>query len=183
MADRKNIFLIGRRGHENDEDQLTEMLAFLWQELPGARDAWLSSLGLVHEEPVDVETQFSLPSGRRPDLAIRSSEALTLVESKLGAGFHDSQVAEYLRYLGGETGRRALVLMTKRPEEIRVQDRQLASELGVGLRAERWQDMANAIGEVSDDTLEGDFVRLLVREGLVKPPPFTTADWDAWNTG
>ena len=34
-AERKNIFLIGRRGHEGDEDQLTEMLAFLWQEDPG----------------------------------------------------------------------------------------------------------------------------------------------------
>ena len=43
-----------------------------------------------------------------------------------GAGFHDSQVAEYLRYLGGETGRRTLVLLTQRPEPLRQEDRQLA---------------------------------------------------------
>jgi hypothetical protein len=29
---RKNIFLIGRRGHERDENQLTEMLAYLFHE-------------------------------------------------------------------------------------------------------------------------------------------------------
>ena len=183
MAERKNIFLIGRRGHEDDEDQLTEMLAFLWQECPAARDRWLSSLGLVHEEPVEVETQFSLPSRKRPDLAIRSRDALTLVESKLRAGFHDSQVAEYLRFLGGETGRRSLVILTKRPEGLREKDRELASELGIGLVAVRWHDMAKTIGEDYDDTLEGDFVRLLVREGLVKPDPFTAADWVAWNAG
>lgn len=45
-AERKNIFLIGRRGHEGDEDQLTEMLAFLWQEDRGALARWLDSLGL-----------------------------------------------------------------------------------------------------------------------------------------
>ena len=42
MADRKNIFLIGRRGHERDEDQLTEMLAYLWQEHSVALDDWLT---------------------------------------------------------------------------------------------------------------------------------------------
>ena len=32
-----------------------------------------------------------------------------------GAGFHDSQVAEYLRYLGGETGRRTPSLSDPTP--------------------------------------------------------------------
>ena len=41
MSDRKNIFLIGRRGHEGDEDQLTEMLAFLWQQEPEVLSNWL----------------------------------------------------------------------------------------------------------------------------------------------
>lgn len=32
MNARKNIFLISRKGHERDENQLTEMLAYLFQE-------------------------------------------------------------------------------------------------------------------------------------------------------
>jgi hypothetical protein len=34
VGERKNIFLIGRRGHKGDENQLTEMLAFLFQQEP-----------------------------------------------------------------------------------------------------------------------------------------------------
>jgi hypothetical protein len=46
VSARKNIFLIGRRGHERDENQLTEMLAFLWQERPQVLEMWLEVLGL-----------------------------------------------------------------------------------------------------------------------------------------
>jgi hypothetical protein len=46
MARRKNIFLIGRKGHEGDENQLTEMLAWLFQQEPQLVPAWLASLAL-----------------------------------------------------------------------------------------------------------------------------------------
>ncbi len=83
MADRKNIFLIGRR--PGDEDQLTEMLAFLWQEQPELVETWLGSLGLKWEPGLwEIETQFVLPSGKRPDIAITTPAGKTLVESKLG---------------------------------------------------------------------------------------------------
>jgi hypothetical protein len=94
VAERKNIFLIGRRSHEHDEDQLTEMLAFLWQEERRTLERWLESLGLPTEVgTAEVETQFRLPSGKRPDIVIRSTEGTTLVESKLGSGFGETQVA------------------------------------------------------------------------------------------
>ncbi len=44
MGERKNIFLLARRGHERDEDQLTELLAFLWQQEAETLPRWLSSL-------------------------------------------------------------------------------------------------------------------------------------------
>jgi hypothetical protein len=44
MSDRKNLFLNGRQS--NDEDQLTEMLAALWQFEPELPCLGLGSLGL-----------------------------------------------------------------------------------------------------------------------------------------
>ena len=117
MPDRKNIFLIGRRGHERDEDQLTEMLAFLWQERPEILSEWLASLRLpLAVEQFEVETQFTIPSGKRPDILIRSNDSTTLVESKLGSRFGETQVLDYLEFLGAEVGSRALILLTQRPE-------------------------------------------------------------------
>src|SRR6266480_5567114 len=105
MADRKNIFLIGRRGHEGDEDQLTEMLAFLWQERPATLEAWLASLGLrLDIERAEVETQFVIPSGKRPDISISEPDSRTLIESKLGSGFGEIQICDYLDYLGSANG-------------------------------------------------------------------------------
>ena len=121
MAERKNIFLIGRRGHEGDEDQLTEMLAFLWQEDPEALNRWLDSLGLPTDGGIaELETQFTIPSGKRPDIMVRSNDATTLVESKLRSGFGETQIADYLGFLAEQDGSRALVLLTQRPEVLGV---------------------------------------------------------------
>jgi hypothetical protein len=184
MPDRKNVFLIGRQGHEGDEDQLTELLAFLWQERPETLYTWLDSLGLsVDGERAEVETQFVIPSGKRPDIAISSSEGRTLIESKLGAGFGETQIRDYLEYLGTLDGRRALVLLTRRPEAVPDDLLHKADGLGVILLARRWHDMAESIGDPGEESLEGDFLQLLIREGLVKPPPFEANDWTVWNGG
>ena len=64
MLERKNIFLIARRGHEGLEDQLTELLAFLWQEEPELLGRWLATLSIdVGAEPV-VTTQRGVVDGR-----------------------------------------------------------------------------------------------------------------------
>jgi hypothetical protein len=117
VIERKNIFLIGRRGHEGDEDQLTEMLAFLWQEEPVTLDRWLTTLDLTTEvASAEVETQFVLDSGKRPDISIRTRNDWILVESKLGAGFGGTQIADYLHALGqAKVRRRALILLTQKP--------------------------------------------------------------------
>ena len=146
MADRKNIFLIGRRGHEGDEDQLTEMLVFLWQEDREALARWLDSLGLGTDlADAEVETQFVIPSGKRPDILIRSNGALTLVESKLSAGFGATQIRDYLDFLAGQEGRRALVLLTQRPEVVPPDFEDAAGGAGVALIPTRWHDLADSL--------------------------------------
>ena len=183
-AERKNIFLIGRQGHKGDEDQLTEMLSFLWQEAPEALHGWLAHLGLPHEtEPLDVDTQFTIPSGKRPDICIRSAEGCTLIESKLGSGFGSTQVADYLDYLGGLKGRSALVLLTERPEVVPAELRDQAISCDIRLIASRWHDLADAIGDPGEESIVGDFIQLLIREGLVKPKPLELDDWQSWNSG
>ncbi len=184
MVARKSIFLIGRRGHEGDEDQLTEMLAFLWQEEPETLFRWLDSLGHKAElSGVEIETQFVLPSGKRPDILIRAGESLILVESKLSAGFGETQVRDYLDFLAEQEGTRTLVLLTQRPEVVPTEHEQEAVRVGVTLIATRWQELAASLGEAGQETLAGDFVQLLIREGLVKPEGIAAADWETWNAG
>lgn len=184
MAQRKNIFLIGRRGHEGDEDQLTEMLAFLWQEDHKALARWLASLGLGGDgSDLEVETQFTIPSGKRPDILIRANGSLTLVESKLSSGFGETQISDYLDFLGAERGNRALVLLTQRPEIVPVEYAEAAREKGVSLIPTRWHDVADCLGEPGEEALAGDFIQLLIREGLVKPEGLTATDWETWNAG
>lgn len=169
------------------------MLAFLWQEEPDTLDRWLGALGLPTDiTHADVETQFVLANGKRPDISIRTKTSWTLVESKLGSGFGGSQVADYLDALGNATERRrALVLLTQRPESAPPDLGELASEANVRLISQRWHDMAPAL-EASDGTVEGeaverslaqDFVQLLIQEGLVKPSPLDTSTWTTWNAG
>lgn len=184
MAERKNIFLIGRRGHEGDEDQLTEMLAFLWQEDRQALDRWLDSLGLPTDvEIAEIETQFTIPSGKRPDILIRSDDSVTLVESKLSSGFGETQIPDYLEFLAAQDGRRALVLLTQRPEVVPGEYGAAADDSRVVLIPTRWHEMADCLGDPGEETLAGDFIQLLIREGLVKPNGFSVSDWDTWNAG
>lgn len=184
MADRKNIFLIGRRRMAGDEDQLTEMLAFLWQEVPETLDGWLSALALPTDVgAAEVETQFTIPSGKRPDIAIFENGSSTLVESKLGSGFGDTQIADYLDYLEGREGRRALVLLTERPEPVPHDYERRAADAGIRLISQRWHDMSGHLAEPGEESLAGDFIQLLIREGLVKPQPLAADDWERWNGG
>ena len=62
MTLRKNLFLVGRRRNAGDENQLTEMLAYLFQERRQLVPAWLRSLGLEadDQDPWEVETQRAI---------------------------------------------------------------------------------------------------------------------------
>jgi hypothetical protein len=184
LADRKNIFLVGRRRNQGNEDQLTEMLAFLWQEVPDALDRWLGAIGLpVDVARAEVVTQFVIPSGKRPDIVILGDDSRTVIESKLGSGFGDTQISDYLDYLEPLDGGRALVLLTQRPETPPVAEVERARAAGIRLLAQRWHDMSDYLAEPGEESLAGDFVQLLIREGLVKPEPLDAEDWKSWNGG
>jgi hypothetical protein len=78
----KNIFLIARRGREREEDQLTELLAYLWEQEPEILSNWLASIDpmLALSPPWEITTQFVIPSGRKPDIRLRQgTEDVTLL--------------------------------------------------------------------------------------------------------
>ena len=133
------------------------MLAFLSQEQPRALSAWLDSVGLaLRSEVPHVQTQLTIPNGKRPDIAIRTGDTITLIESKLGSGPGETQVGDYLDFLGSQDGRRALVLLTQNPESVPLDHQASAKQDGVALISTRWQDMAEQIGDPGEDTLAGD---------------------------
>ena len=160
------------------------MLAFLWQEAPETLERWLEAIDLATDVTrAEVETQFTIPSGKRPDIAIFAPESATLVESKLGSGFGDTQIPDYIDFLVTCSGRKALVLLTQIPESVPHEYQEQAKALGVRLLSQRWHDMSRHIGEPGRESLPGDFVQLLIEEGLVKPEPLTAEGWKTWNRG
>jgi hypothetical protein len=181
MASRKNLFRIGRR--RGDENQLTEMLAYVCQEQPEIATRWLTNLAIGTADNVwDVDTQFVLPSGKRPDLIMRCDKKTVAVESKLESGFGATQLDDYLDYLEGLSGERALVIVTKYRESGAAAAAR-AAELGIGCVLTRWQDFTDLIPEPGAESLVGDFAEMLIWEGLVKPEALTRSDWVSWNAG
>jgi hypothetical protein len=185
MGTRKNLFLIGRR--PNDEDQLTEMLAVLWQFEPELPSLWLGSLGLDVNEvgSWDFDTQYPIPAGGRPDIALWSEQrAFVLVESKLDAGLTEAQAVAYTDFLARrDEPLRSLVLVTKRFEPWPHAAEGVAASSGIRLLAARWQEMAELLARPGEESLAADFVEMLIEEGLVTPKALTPADWSTWNEG
>jgi hypothetical protein len=190
MPTRKNIFVIGRKGHEGDENQLTEMLAYLLQEEPSLIPGWLQSMEITNEGMDDwqIETQRAVPDGFLDLVLFAPAKALVIIESKLGSTTDFPQLKKYIRYAKGVsvTGPRALVFMTQHiapwPAGIEAEADDKDREKRVKLVLRRWQ----ALGEflrLSDRPLIQDFVGMLEQEGLVKPDALTMDDWTAWRTG
>jgi hypothetical protein len=185
MSDRKNLFLIGSR--PNDEDQLTEMLAALWQFEPEFPSLWLASLGLDVNDVGgwDFETQFTIPSGARPDIALWSEQRIfVLIKSKLDAGLTEAQAVGYTQFLAErQEALRSLILVTKRYEPWPEVAESLAASAGIRLVAARWQEMAELVARPGEESLAADFVETLIEEGLVTPKALTPDDWSIWNEG
>lgn len=173
--------MIGRKGHEGDENQLTEMAAYLFQEEPDLIAEWAVTLGLpVHDVTAwEVETQRAVP-GRFLDLVLFSrGRAVIVVESKLGSTTDYQQITKYIAYLKtvAAVDARALVFTTQNPEPWPAG---VVEEAGdeVTLVLRRWQALGDFLRQ-SDSALARDFVVMLEREGLVKPDALTQNDWEA----
>lgn len=181
---RKNLFSIGRR--EGNENQLTEMLAYLLQEEDGLAGELLLALGLAARPGChwEVETQRGIPSGFLDLVLGAPGEAFVIIESKLGSYTDYAQMAKYIEYAAElpVTGLRALVFTTQQPEPWPPGIEALAEARGVFLADRRWQALADALSS-SGRQLADDFVAMLAEEALVHPPSLTTTDWQAWREG
>jgi hypothetical protein len=176
MATSWNIFSIARRGSADDEDQLTELLAYLFQEEPSLAQVLLNDLGC--EAPsCSVATQRRVEGGRL-DLELDSSgHAHVVLESKLGATTDYQQCAKYIEHLASSAvAARALVLLTKLDESWPPGIEKLAAKRQVQLKRRRWWDMALLLGS-SSKRLARDFAEMLEQEGFVVPGPLTEDDW------
>lgn len=134
MSDRKNIFSIARRGSTDDENQLTELLAYLIQEEPAIASVLLSDFG--HKTRSSSVTTQQKVLGGRLDLELEAPRACVVVESKLGSTTDFDQCAKYIEYLASKPAPvRALVLLTKLPEPWPGGVEALASQRDVQLEA------------------------------------------------
>ncbi|HUP32714.1 MAG TPA: hypothetical protein VM184_06730, partial [Gaiellaceae bacterium] len=184
VTPRKNIFLIARKGHEADENQLTEMLAYLFQEEPELIPEWLSSLGIEEgAEGWEIETQRAIPGGFLDLVLFSPGKALVIMESKLGTTTSFEQIGKYIAYAKGYpvAGARALVFTTQSPEPW-PNGVEMAAADDVRLVLRRWQALGDFL-KATDNRLAHDFAEMLEKEGLVTPQALTAQDWAAWREG
>jgi hypothetical protein len=196
-----NIFSIGRR--RGNEDQLTEMLAWLAGAVPAVRDALIEMAFGESLDGADVEitTQHGIAEGRLD--ALLSSPSLALViESKLGSDYGGDQLGKYLRWLDAQFAERpyrGLVTLTARAAEWPLADKTFAAERGIIAQARLWEELHEALalfptgesdlgdrnmnegdlGELDLDKgdlhgqLVDEFLEMLTDEGLVPMKPLT----------
>lgn len=189
MASVRNIFSLGRRA--GAEDQLTEMLIWLIEAVPQVGEAIVR---LAFESDQDassmkVTTQHGVVGGRLDALFVGPSFAL-IVESKLGSGYGEDQIAKYLRWLvdaHGHRDRRALMTLTAHEAPWSTEDRSLATDLGVRGSARRWEELhavLQPLAEEADRELSGRLVRefldMLSKEDLIPMQPFAQDELTAW---
>jgi hypothetical protein len=172
-----NVFAIGRvRG---DENQLTALLGALFQRDPDALSRFLQALAV--DEPInhDWSIQVELAHSRgRFDLVLSCPEAIVVVESKIHAGLGQTQVRRYLERLSDDDKRlKTLIVLAPFNVELAEEDRGYAEMHGIGLRAIRWQSLADSLGDPGLETLASDFVELLMSEDLAAPPAINEDDW------
>lgn len=169
MSVRKNLFTIGRKGHEGDENQLTEMLAYLLQEEASLISTWVASLGLPIGDVDEwrVETQRAIPGGGFLDLVLHApSQALVIVESKLGSNTDFSQISKYIAYAKSVrvSGPKSLIFTTQHPEPWPPGvEAEAGDEVTLVLR--RWQELGDFLA-ASEVQLAADFAEMLTHEGL-----------------
>jgi hypothetical protein len=178
MARGWNVFAIGRRSH--DEDQLTEMLAWLVARVPQVghaliRLAFDDDFGVVE---FTCTTQSGIEGGRLDALFTGSDFAL-VIESKIESDFGADQIERYLDWLEvvhGRRARRGLLTLTKRPLSTE-RLAELTARDGVAGSAHLWEELHERLGDLPEvDELQrvlvDEFLEMLEQEGLIPVKPF-----------
>lgn len=197
-----NIFSIGREPW--NENQLTEMLAWLADAVPAVRTALLEIAFSERLDGADVEitTEHKIAQGRL-DAFLSSPSVALVVESKLGSGYGDGQLMKYLAWLAAdfaERPHRGLITLTRRgadpwPDEAK----DFAAMRKISAQERLWEELHAALAPITMDdgdqhALEADqpglrldlqgqlvaeFLEMLTDENLVPMPPLTVDELQA----
>lgn len=177
MSGRKNIFAIARYRSTGDEDQLTQLLAYLIQERPAIASTLLAKFG--YDIPTSSVNAERCVAGGRLDLEFEAPRARIVVESKLGAKLGADQCEKYIDHLATRPEPlliRSLVKLTKLHEPWPEGIEELAAKRNVELVARRWWDVTSLLRRTGIG-LAIDFAEMLEDEGIVVPGPLTEDDW------
>jgi hypothetical protein len=196
IAESWNLFRIGRRS--GDEDQLTEMLAWLATAVPDVRGALFELAFNEHADggEIVVTTQHAIAGVGRLDALLEGGGRRLIVESKLGTDYGKDQIRRYLRWLARRersTTRAALMTLTARSAAWLEDDLQLAADAGITAAERRWEDLSRLLERLAasdeSDSLDArmvrEFLEMLADEGLVPIRPLAATElgtgWaDAW---
>lgn len=185
----KNIFLIGRRSA--NEDQLTEMLAWLCEVTPEVRATIFELAGIPAPDPeaIAVRTQQRIPDGRLDGL-LENDETTLILESKLPSTYQDDQLEKYCRWLAEHRPdkQRVLLTLTKIEDPWPPTATQLAADLQIEAAARRWEDMYGQLSRLAEDQHLDDisthlittFTAMLAAEGLIPIAPIQPDEFAAW---
>jgi hypothetical protein len=183
LSSEHNIFLAGRRS--DNEDQLTEMLAWLVSVVPEAATA-LCALALPDlDEAIEtpkVSTQYVIPGGRL-DAILELEELVVVIESKLSSEYGPDQLRRYLDWLGkSPANNKVLMTLTAADAPWHPDEVKHAAELGISVSTKRWEELHVAL-ESSLGSLDGiperlitEFVDMLTQEGLIPMKPLGTSE-------
>jgi hypothetical protein len=197
-----NIFSIGRE--PRNENQLTQMLAWLADAVPAVRSALLELAFGERLDGVDVgiTTEHKIAQGRL-DAFLTSPSVALVVESKLGSGYGDGQLMKYLAWLDAEFAERpyrALITLTKRgADPWPPQAREFAAERGISAQERLWEELHAALAPITMDDgdqhaletdqpgvqrdlqgqLVGEFLDMLTDEDLVPILPLSVDELQA----
>lgn len=193
MAIERNIFTLGRR--KGNEDQLTEMLAWLAEAVPEvAREVVAigrGDHGDIDMAEVQVSTQCAIPGGQLDGL-FETPDASIVLESKLGSSYGSGQLEKYIRWLATERAdrnERILLTLTATNAPWPATAVELADQHGVRPAPHRWEELYARLSQLEDDggselaqDLLSQFMAMLNEEGLIpmKPlhPDEMTGAWE-----
>ena len=189
MSHRWNIFSIGRR--KRNEDQLTEMLAWLVDAVPsvGRAIVGLAFGGLVPDGEIAASTQAGIAHGRL-DALLTGASFVLVVESKIDSDFGDDQIGRYLHWLESEQAHRdirGLMTLTVRPLTD-AQRAELGGCRGVTGSAHLWEELHDVLTSTISADLDPrearlieEFLEMLTEEGLVPVKPFDLSELTSWH--
>jgi hypothetical protein len=185
----RNIFSLGRR--KDDEDQLTEMLAWLISAVPAVGHRLIELALGTEQDAVDTDLRTQLVfQGGRLDAFLGTPSTAVVIESKLRSAYAKGQLRKYLDWIAAQyPGRtQALMTLTRDVAPWPRDDIDRAHELGIVSAPRRWEELHDTLAPLCDDPtdssarLVAEFLEMLSDEGLVPIQPLSDEELGhAWN--